>query len=339
MQNSKCKINVVHFAFLIFNFTFAAAEPYPRGFFVEDLRRTPPVPAFYDLESHHLEPFPLKQSYVNFIDFTWDRERGRVFFSARRTAKGPFRIYVKSWPDGEEKAVYENPLGPFRFLVSPDGTRLALQIMGPSAWPTIGVYEWELQKLIPLGQGYSPDWSVDSQRLLFLHIPGALPSWLYEYSVTDQVATQLLNEPVAEAVYTDDPLQIVLKTARQSRGCDVFQLWNRRTGKLSPYSVMDEALCKKKELSQRELEAFPGHRFFLFKESVGSREPANQVVIVMDAWGGRLQSLPHAEWDPQVTPVEETTLAMGEDPLCVLPADGTGRKVEIPQARFIRIRH
>src|SRR5262249_17373351 len=141
----------------------------------------------------------------------------------------PFRIYVKAWPDGDEKVIYENTAGPFRFLVSPDGERLALQVMGPSSWPIMGIYDWQRQKWTDLGQGYSPDWSNDSQTLLFLRIPGALPSWLYEFDVAKDTATSLLAEPVMEAVYTEDAAQIILKTASQVKRCDIFQIWNRRT--------------------------------------------------------------------------------------------------------------
>src|SRR5262249_54504031 len=152
------------------------ASDYPRGFFIEDLRRTPPIPAFYNLENHHVEPFPLKNTYKDILDMAWDHDHGRVYFSARTAKKDPFRIYMKAWPDGEEKVIYENPTGPFRFILSPDGDRLALQVMGPSAWPILGVYDWQAQKWTPLGQGYSPDWSNDSRSLLYLKIPGSLPT-------------------------------------------------------------------------------------------------------------------------------------------------------------------
>ena len=98
-------------------------------------------------------------------------------------------------------------------------------------------------------------------------------------------------------------------------------------------------MCKKKSITQRDLGASPGHRFFFFKESIGSHEPEDQNVIVTDVWGGRLQSIPNEEWDPQVSAIEATSLAIGEDPLYIVWADGTGKKVEIPQARFIRIHH
>jgi hypothetical protein len=315
----------------------AIASDFPRGFFLEDLQRTPPVAAFYNLETHHLEVLKLNQAYRDFIDMYWDREHGRIFFSARQTVKDPFRIYLKSWPDGEEKSIYENPTGPFRFLVSPDGQRLALQVMGPYSWPILGVYDWQAQKWTALGQGHSPDWSTDGQRLLFLKIPGSLPSWLYEYSVETDTATMLIKEPVMEAVYTDDANQILVKTASQSKRCDVFQIWNKRSEKFQIFSLEDPTLCKKKTISQRELAAFPGHRFFFFKESIGSHDPENQSVVVTDVWGGRLQSIPFDDWDPQVSAIEETSLAISEDPIYLVSADGAGRKVEINQARFIRI--
>jgi len=71
-------------------------------------------------------------------------------------------------------------------------------------------------------QGYSPDWSTDGQRLLYLKIPGELPTWLYEYRVESDTSTVLINEPVMEAVYTDDADQILLKTASQAKATDWF---------------------------------------------------------------------------------------------------------------------
>jgi hypothetical protein len=328
---------VVLSLFFFLNSKLAAEGEFPRGFFLEDLRHSPPVPAFYNLETHRLEPFQFQTAYHDFIDIYWDQVHGRIFFSARLSASDPYRVYLKEWPQGDEKPIYENPLGPFRFLMSPDGQRLVLQVMGPAAWPILGVYTWQTQKWTLLGQGHSPDWSTDSQRLLFLKIPGSLPSWLYEFDVDTDTATLLIHEPVMEAAYTDDPHQIVLKTASQSKQCDIFQLWNSRTDRFHPFCLEDPGLCKKKAISQRDLGAFPGHRFFFFKESVGSHEPENQNVIVTDVWGGRLQTIPNEDWDPQVSAIEETSLAISEDPLYLVSADGAGRKVEIPQARFIRI--
>jgi hypothetical protein len=327
------------FSFCIFLFSVSAAQAadFPRGFFIEDLRRNPPSPAFYNLETHKVEPLRFNQNYIDFLDVCWDHDRGRVFFSARTSHKDSFRVYMKAWPDGEEKVVYENPLGPFRFLLSPDGSRLALQVMGPSSWPILAVFDWETQQGVNLGQGHSPDWSADGQRLLFLKIPGALPSWLNEYDVTTGTSTQLLSEPVMEAVYMDDPQQILVKTASQSRRCDVFQIWNRRKDQFHIFSVEDASLCKKKTISQREVAAFPGHRFFFFKESIGSHEPENQSLIVTDVWGGHLQSIDYGDWDPAAVAVEDTSLAMSEEPISIVSADGAGGKTEIPQARFIRI--
>jgi hypothetical protein len=310
----------------------------PRGFFIEDLRRTPPVPAFYNLDTRQIEPLKLKTTYVDFLDIAWDHDHGRVFFSARTHRQDVFKIYMKDWPDGEEKVIYENPTGPFRFLISPDGDRIALQIMGPLAWPIMGVYDWPRQKWTPLGQGYSPDWSVDGKRLLYLKIPSALPTWLYEYSVETDSATPLINEPVMEAVYTDDPRQIIVKTAGQSKRCDVFQVWHRESDQFNVFSLEDPSLCKKRNVSQRQLTALPGHRFFFFKESIGNHDLENQSLIVTDVWGGHLQSIAYDDWSPQAMGVEEMSLAMSEDPVFLISADGTGGKIEIPQARFPRVR-
>src|SRR5438876_10502808 len=112
---------------------------------------------------------------------TWGHEKGQSLCSARQGPKDPYRVYLKTWRDGEEKVIYENPLGPFRFLLSPDGKELVLQVMGRSAWPILAVHDWEHGKTTALGQGFSPDWSPDGQRLLFMQIPGSLPSWLAEY--------------------------------------------------------------------------------------------------------------------------------------------------------------
>lgn len=314
------------------------AAELPRGFFVEDLNRQPPVPAFYNLETQQLQDFPLRQSYDQFIDFVWDREHGTVLFSARPTRKDPYRVYSKAWPDGEEKPIYENAVGPFRFLVSPDGKRLALQIMGFSAWPTIAVHDLESQRTIALGQGYSPDWSVDSRRLLYLKIPGALPSWLYEYRVDTDTETLLIQEPVMEAVFTDDPDQILVKTASQAKHCDIFQVWNRRKQRFTPFCLPEGALDKKKCPLQREIGVFPGHQFFFFKEAASTSENDQARLVVTDVWGGRLQTLDPDDWKPSATAVEDTSLVVGEDPLYVLRADGTGGSREIPHAGFIRVR-
>jgi hypothetical protein len=325
-------------AYGVLRTAYAFAAEAPRGFFIEDLRRTPPIPALYNLETRKPEPLALKDKYVEFLDVVWDRPRKRIFFSARHTRQEPFRIYLKDWPDGEEKSIYENPTGPFRFLLSPDGDRLALQIMGPSSWPILGVYAWKDQKWTALGEGFSPDWGPDGKELLFLKIPGALPTYLYEYNVAKDAAEQLISEPVMEAVYTDDAQQIVLKTAKQSERCDVFQMWNRRNGRYANFALPNAVVCKQKQISQRELSAFPGHRYFLFKESMEKHNRENQNVVVADAWGGRLQEVAPSVWDPVVAAVEETTLAVSEDPIYVLTADGAGGKREIPQARYIRLR-
>lgn len=312
------------------------AADHPQGFFVADLRAKPAVPAFYNLETQRLEPFTFRQRYSQFIDVEWDRERGRVFFSAKRAPGEPFRIFVKTWPEGEEKAIYENPLGPFRFLLSPDGKRAALQIMGPSAWPTIGVLELETGALFAFGPGYSPDWSRDSQRLLFLRIPGSLPTYLMEYSVEKGTATQIRPEPVMEAVYTDDSEQIVLKIASQAKKCDMFQMWNRRNDTLGYYCPPNFWKPKKACPTTREIAVFPGHQAFYFKESESVTDNARQSLVVCDAWGGRLQTLPHEDWAPSVRAVTEMHLLVGEEPLAVLPVDGAGGRTEIPQAGFLR---
>ncbi len=315
----------------------ATAPPFPPGFFVEDLSSTTVRPAFYNLETHRLERVTLRESYQQFIDFCWDRDRGLVFFSARHSAKDIFRIYVKSWPDGEERAVYETPVGPFRFLLSPDGQRFALQIMGPDTWPTLAIQEWQQGETVTLGQGYSPDWSADGQRLLYLQIPGSLPTRLAEYRVDTDSSTPLLEEPVMEAVYTDDPEQIILKTASQSKKCDVFKIWNRRKGGFYSFCAPEKAGRKERCASQRELGVFPGHQFFYFRESFKPSDNDRPVLVVTDVWGGRLQELDADDWLPRASAVEDTTLVVGQDPLYVLSADGTGGKHEIPNAGFIRV--
>ena len=95
------------------------------------------------------------------------------------------------------------------------------------------------------------------------------------------------------------------------------------------------SLCKQKTVKQRELAAFPGHRFFHFKET-RERGSSEATLIVTDVWGGRMQEVPREDWDPGAFAVEAMTLAMSDDPLYILPADGAGGKKEIPQARFIR---
>ncbi len=313
---------------------FVNADDFPRGFIVESLRSNPPVPAFYNLDTQQLTPLRFRQTYSRFIDFAWDRNRGRIFFSARRSVKEPFRIYMKAWPDGDEVVIYENTRGPFRFLLSPDGARLALQVMGTSVWPYIGVLAWQSHQWTALGQGYSPDWSSDGQRLLYLKIPGELPTWLYEYRVDTDSSTKLVSEPVMEAVYTDDPDQIIMKTASQAKTADWFQMWNHRNGLIHDYAK-PEKTTQRRPWGQRELIAFPGHQFFLFKEAPSGANPDQQILVVTDVWGRRLQELSRDEWDPGVQTVDGVTLAMSEDPLVVRQADGTGRPVEIPQTRFI----
>ena len=315
------------------------AADVPRGFFVEDLRQHPPVPAFYNLETHKVQAFSFRQSYSSFIDVMWDHDGGRVFFSARLSSKDPYRVYLKEWPDGEEKPIYENPLGPFRFILSPDGGQLVLQVMGPSAWPILAVHDWVHSKTTLLGQGFSPDWSPDGTRLLFLQIPGSLPSWLKEYRVDTATTTLLIDEPVAEAVYADSSEFIVLKTAKQSKVCDEFQLWDRARGTFVPFSVSRGGKREKHCTSQREVNAFPGHQFLFFKESPNVTDVENQTMIITDSGGGRLQLLSREDWDPRVTAVESATLAIGDDPLYVMSADGTGGRIEVPQARFIRYQH
>lgn len=333
-------------ALLLLPVHLPAAER-PRGFFVMDFRlqssTQTPRPSFYNLDKHQLETFSFKQTYTHFIDIDWDRDRGRVIFSAKHSSREPYRIYTKAWPDGDEAPIYENPLGPFRFLRSPDGQRLALQIMGPSAWPTVGSLVIESGKLTALGTGYSPDWSADSQRFLFLKIPDALPSYLMEYRVETDTATQLRQEPVMEAVYTDDPEQIIFKSANRAKRCDMFQVWNRRKEVVGDFCRPLYWTSKKSCTSEREIGVFPGHQAFYFKESLplGAKGPAlpdpeHQSLIVCDVWGGRLQSLAHDDWSPTVTAVDETTFLVGEDPLAVLSVDGAGGRTEIPNAGFIR---
>ncbi len=323
-------------AIFLFHAVLCRAADVPRGFFVEDLSQKPPVPAFYNIERHQLESFHFKQTYTQFIDVVLDREHGRVFFSARQGPKDPFRVYLKPWPNGEEAVVYENPLGPFRFLLSPDSKHLALQVMGPSAWPILAVHEWESGKTTLLGQGFSPDWSEDGGRLLFLQIPGSLPSYLAEYRVDLATSTVILEEPVTEAVYSETADKIILKTVKQSQRCDEFQVWDRRRESLMPFSTGPAKKTMKHCTCQREMNAFPGHRFFYFKESESATDLADQTVVISDAEGGRLQVLPNEAWNPKVTAVESATLAIGEDPLSVMSADGTGGAQAISGARFIR---
>jgi hypothetical protein len=286
-----------------------------------------------------MQPFAFRQTYVNFIDIAWDEAQGRVFFSAQATPKDPFRVYLKLWPDGEEKVIYENPLGPFRFLISPDGRQLALQVMGPSAWPFLAVHDWEASRTVFLGQGFSPDWSPDGRRLLFLQIlDHSLPSRLAEYQVDTGTTTLLMQEPVAEAAYADSSDRIILKTAKQSKTCDVFQVWDRRRDLFAPFSAEAAARRGKACPVQRELNAFPGHQFLSFKESADSSDLSAQTLVIVDPSGGRLQTIVREDWDPMAMAVEATTLAIGEDPLYVLSADGAGERREVPKARFIHFR-
>jgi hypothetical protein len=315
---------------------FAVDTHFPRGFFVEDLHLKPNAPAFYNLETRKLESFVFRQPYFSFIDVAWDQDRGRVFFSAQQTPKDPYRVYLKNWPDGEERIIYENALGPFRFILSPDGRELVLQVMGPSAWPYLAVHDWENSKTTFLGQGFSPDWSADGKSLLFLEIPGSLPSYLAEYSVDTGTCTFILKEPVTEAVYADASDKIILKTAKQSKVCDEFQLWDRKRNSTVPFSVSRGSKRDTHCTSQREINSFPGHQFLYFKESTTATDLSEQTMVVTDEAGGRLQVLAREDWDPRATAVEAATLVIGEDPLYVMSADGTGGTVEVPHARFIR---
>ena len=65
---------------------------------------------------------------------------------------------------------------------------------------------------------------------------------------------------------------------------------------------------------------------------------SEQTLVIADTSGGRLQTIAREDWDPKATAIEAMTLAIGEDPLYVLSADGTGEKLEFPKARFIRIK-
>ncbi len=330
----RSRLLLLIFAVLSPNTVFSADVP--RGFFVEDLGHTPPVPAFYDIERKQVVPFVFRTSYDRFIEVVWDRDHKRVFFSARKTPKDPYRVYLKAWPNGEEKVVYENPLGPFRFLLSPDSQQLALQVQGSSAWPILAIHDWAQSKTISLGQGFSPDWSVDGQRLLYLQIPGSLPSFLAEYRVDTSTSTLLMEAPVAEAVYADSPDRIILKSLSQAKGCDEFQIWDRTRGSLLPFSTSRGTKATKHCSTQREINAFPGHQFLYFKESDTATDFSEQTLVVTDSSGGRLQILPNEKWDPKVTAVEEGTLVIGEDPLFVTSVDGAGGIAPIPKARFIR---
>src|SRR5258708_1851046 len=66
-QGSELRKLFLLFALCVLNSELVAAGDYPRGFFVEDLRQDPPVPAFYNLDSHSLDPFVFRQTYSNFI--------------------------------------------------------------------------------------------------------------------------------------------------------------------------------------------------------------------------------------------------------------------------------
>ena len=103
--------------------------------------------------------------------------------------------------------------------------------------------------------------------------------------------TLLMKEPVAEAVYADSPDLIILKTAKQSKTCDVFQVWNRRKDSFVPFSVDSAARRGKPCPVQRELNAFPGHQFLSFKESAESSDLSAQTLVIADPSGGRLQTI------------------------------------------------
>ena len=138
-------------------------------------------------------------------------------------------------------------------------------------------------------------------------------------------------------MYADTSDRIVLKTAKQSKSCDEFQLWDRRRGTFVPFSI-SRGKRVKHCTSQREINSFPGHEFLYFKESPDATDISDQTMVISDSSGGRLQTLSRDDWDPGATAVESATLAIGEDPLYVMSADGTGGSVEVPQARFIRFK-
>ena len=140
--------------------------------------------------------------------------------------------------------------------------------MGPFAWPILAVHDWEASHAILLGQGFSPDWSPDGSRLLFLQIKdNSLPSWLAEYQVETATTTLLMKEPVAEAVSRDSSDSIILKTAKQSKRCDVFQIWDRRQDTYKPFSVENPGQHGRACQSQREVNTLPVTNSFPLKRA------------------------------------------------------------------------
>jgi len=315
---------------------FPGAGQCEPGLFIEDLSQTPPRPVFYRLSHQQKLPVVFEHKFDRFIDLAWDAGHTRIFFSARETRSGPFRVYRKEGLTGAETVVYQNDIGPFRFLLSPDSQRLALQVMGASAWPTIAVHEIATGQTVDLGLGFSPEWSPDGQKLLYLSIPGSLPTYLHEYDVAGATSTRLLNDSVMEAVYMESPERLLVKTSARSRVCDAFQLWDRHSNRWSEFVQAEDKRTRLCRTHQREIASLPGRQFYFFKEKRSSDPEAETFLVVVDGWGGRLVTLAPDEWEPAAVAVDATHLVVGQDPLYVLSADGAGGRREIPQSGFIR---
>lgn len=296
--------------------------------------RIPSGPAFYDFATRRREPLVFGAAYDRFIDIVRG-PHGVLFFSAREKFKKEFRVYRRD-ADGTETMVYQNDVGPFRFLLSPDGEYLALQVMGASVWPTIAVHHIRSGKTIGLGEGYSPEWAPNANKLLYLSIPGSLPTYLYEYDVEHSTASRLLKDSVMEAVYMESENRLLVKTSARSRVCDAFQMWDRTSDKWTEFVQAEDRKTRVCKTHQREITALPGRQFFFFKEKRSSDPEAPTYLVVVDAWGGRLVTLEPQDWEPGAMAVDDIHLVVGQDPLYLLRADGTGGRQEIPHSGFIR---
>jgi len=143
----------------------ANAADYPRGFFLEDLHSSPPSP-LYNLETPPVGAYDIQYFLHRFHDFTWTGGAAGSFFSAQPAPPSPIG-FIEGMANGEEKVIYENPLGPFRFLSFPRRRTTGAASDGPASWPILGVYDWQKQAWTALGQGHSPEWSADSRKLLY----------------------------------------------------------------------------------------------------------------------------------------------------------------------------
>jgi dipeptidyl aminopeptidase/acylaminoacyl peptidase len=182
------------------------------------------------------------------------------------------------------------------FAASRQGQAVAYTVANPEGGSDLWVMDRQGEEqriLVACGNQRCslPSWSADGSRLLFLCIPGSLPSYLMEYRVETDTATQLRSDPVMEAVYTDDAEQIILKTAEHARQCDMFQVWNRRREQMGDFCHPDSWKRGKPCTAEREIAVFPDHRSFLFKESpalgAGRQalpDPARQSLVVCDVW-------------------------------------------------------